>query len=194
MKIKSELKASVASIVAVTAGTVPAAADDFDGFYLGAFAGTQNGWIPNYYGDSYSGDYQFENNVIGGVFAGFNTTLQNDLVVGAEVAFSPNNISSKKDTGSSGSDYEQKSMLDLKFKVGKDLGRTLVYGFAGASFAEYHVGYDYGGNGWNVGLGVEYNVNENFFVGAEATMRGMSNSYEDNATANTLSIRGGWRF
>lgn len=190
MNIKSELKASVASIVAVTAGTVPAAAGDFDGFYLGAFAGIQNGWIPNYYGDAYSGDYAFDNDAIGGLFGGYNFSLGNGLVLGAEVAFSPNDLQ----VPHTGYDYVQKSMLDLKFKVGKDLGRTLVYGFAGASLAEYEIGSDYGGNGWNVGLGVEYNVNENFFVGAEATMRGMNNSYETSASANTLSIRGGWRF
>jgi outer membrane immunogenic protein len=63
---------------------------------------------------------------------------------------------------------ELDSVARLKLMAGADLGRTLVYGTAGAAYAEATVGgVSLSDNGYFVGLGADYALSDQWSVGGE---------------------------
>jgi outer membrane immunogenic protein len=81
----------------------------------------------------------------------------------------------------------------LKLRGGYDLGRTLVYATAGLARVETSLGSD---NGQFGGLGVAYQLSDQFVVGGEV----LTHQFDDingsgvDADATSISLRGSFRF
>lgn len=90
-----------------------------------------------------------------------------------------------------------KDIARLKFRVGADLGRTLVYATAGPTRASADLGgigrHD---NGWFGGVGADYALNDRWTIGAEVLTNQFDN-FGGTATdlkATTASVNVGLRF
>jgi hypothetical protein len=85
------------------------------------------------------------------------------------------------------------SVARLKLRAGYDFGRTLAYVTAGAADVDTSLG---SGSGTFYGIGVAYQVNGRYTVGAEL----LEHSFDDiggsgvDADATTLTLRGSIRF
>ncbi|MEO0903283.1 MAG: outer membrane beta-barrel protein [Pseudomonadota bacterium] len=179
-KARGALHASLAALLLVP--TIASA--DWSGGYAGAQL------------DALVGDDIFIAPVIGGgiavpedsldvdtTFSGFAgyQIQQGDIVLGGEFAIGQANGVTVDDFDA---DLSDTRMIDLKARVGYDLGETLVYGVAGFSQARLldtdDAGIDFLGldldtsTGINYGFGVDYKVNEQFTVGAEYLIRELS--------------------
>lgn len=85
----------------------------------------------------------------------------------------------------------------LKFRVGADLGRTLVYATAGPARASATVGgIDDTDSGWYAGIGADYALNDRWTVGGEV----LTNQFDDfggtgiDVEATTIAAKVGLRF
>jgi maltoporin len=190
----------MASAVALIAGS--AQAQDFDGFYMGLGITTHGGDSP--LGDEPSGDqYSLESTAAASLFVGYNTSVGNGMVVGAELAFNTN-VPGDADEVSSYPDSYGMSMIDLKAKVGGVVSTgarpILLYGFAGLSTGGLTSPFygDYNANGFNYGLGGAMKVSDNFSVGLEVMGRTLESYNGDEGLTNTnhyqVSLRGAFHF
>jgi outer membrane immunogenic protein len=85
----------------------------------------------------------------------------------------------------------------LKFRVGADLGRTLVYATAGPARASADIGGVSGhDNGWFGGIGADYALTDQWTVGGEL----LTNQFDDfnntgtDIRATTATVNVGFRF
>ena len=90
-----------------------------------------------------------------------------------------------------------KDITRLKFRVGADLGRTLVYATAGPARANADIGGVSGrDNGWFGGIGADYALNDKWTVGGEV----LSNQFDNfqntgvDLKATTAAVNVGFRF
>ncbi|MCF6304205.1 MAG: outer membrane beta-barrel protein [Rhodobacteraceae bacterium] len=125
-------------------------------------------------------------------FAGFN--LQNgSFVYGAEAAYSVGSVQQE-----CCDIYQFSDMLDLKARVGIGVGDAVVFGVAGWSMATWEDGGgpDLATSGINLGVGVDYLLNDRFFVGAEYLFRDLNEdaTAEFNAPLKSVQIRAGLKF
>jgi outer membrane immunogenic protein len=129
-----------------------------DGDWGGAYVGAQLG-----YGDVDSNGAGLDGDgAIGGVHAGYRFDY-GQFVAGVELDYDVANI----DLGTGAGDTLD-SVARLKLMAGADLGRTLVYGTAGAAYAEATVGgATLNDNGYFVGLGADYALSDQWSVGGE---------------------------
>lgn len=148
--------AALALALSVPAAGLVAQAAQAQERWTGPYAGVQLG-----YGDfdtdrAATGD---ADGVIGGVHAGYNWDL-GDWVWGAEFSYD----FADADFDGGGSIEE---IARLGGRVGRDLGRTLVYGTAGAAWADADLagGGSNDETGWFIGGGVDYDVSEQWVVG-----------------------------
>lgn len=96
--------------------------------------------------------------------------------------------------------YEE--LLDLKARIGYASGKLLAYGVLGYSTNEYNLNNTVTstGGGISYGLGVDYNISDAVFVGAEYLRRNMDNDAVVpginalDANLSTLSVRVGVSF
>jgi opacity protein-like surface antigen len=126
-----------------------------------------------------------------GVFAGYN--FQNgNMIYGGELRYLHLNLNDDA------SGFEVNSTLDLRARLGFAASEQLmVYGAAGWSIADATAAADFDMDGFNYGVGAEYNVSESFFVGADLTGRqleGTQGIFTYEGTVNTATIRAGFRF
>ncbi|PKP70858.1 MAG: hypothetical protein CVT82_05175 [Alphaproteobacteria bacterium HGW-Alphaproteobacteria-4] len=179
------LKTAVASAIAVSSLAGAAAAQGWNGAYVGAAFGASHG---DYGQNPAEGQFNGTN---GQLFAGYNYQF-GSLAVGGEIATFLGEV-----TVDNPSNY-LRSLTDVKLRFGTTFGSALVYALAGYSFGgsrSYGVDYDF--HGLNYGVGIDYSVNRNFFVGAELLARNIddgSNTYLDTRPMTTASIRAGFRF
>ncbi len=155
-----------------------------DGEWGGAYVGAQLG-----YGkakiDPVDGD-----GAIGGVYGGYRWDL-GKTVLGVEAAYSGSDV---KDD-----DYDAKlkNLGQLKLQAGYDLGRTLVYATAGVAHGKVSVaGADYSDTGYLVGLGVDYQVNDQWTIGGEA-LYNRFDSFDgtgEDLKVPTVSVKAAFRF
>jgi outer membrane immunogenic protein len=146
----------VAPEPAVVAYDAPVQANT-GGEWGGGYVGAQIG-----YGDIKSGGAGLDGNgTIGGVFAGYRADF-GKFVAGAELNYDVSNI----DLGASVGTLD--NVTRLKLIGGADLGSALLYGTVGAAYAEASVGAaTLKDNGYFVGVGVDYMLNDNWSVGGE---------------------------
>lgn len=197
-----------ASAVAATAGGVappppapvvvvpPVIEDPFDGFYVGVEYGHAMGELTELLGSQTfaNGDLDLDNGTAYGVFAGYN--VQNgSLVYGGEIRF----LHFNDFQSSIFPVVELESTIDLRARVGFAAGSAvLVYGALGYSMVDGTVpsgSVDL--DGINYGAGVEYNVTESIFVGADYTGRmveGSAGGFDYEGDVNTATLRLGFRF
>lgn len=152
---------------------------DWTGFYVGGQLG---------YGDVSSNVAGVDGNgAIGGVHMGYRYDF-GQFVAGAELAYNGSNIDLGVPAG------KLDSVTQLKLMGGYDLGSTLVYGTVGAARAKSSVlGSD---NGYLVGLGMDYAINDKWTVGGEFAHHRFNDFTAPgiDLRANTLQIRVGYRF
>ena len=160
---------------------------NWTGFYAGAQLG---------YGDV-SGDLPTTplstsldgNGAIGGLHAGYRYDF-GQFVTGVELAYNTANI----DLGTAG---ELDSVTQLKLMGGYDLGQTLVYATAGAAHAKTTIGgVDRSDNGWLIGVGMDYAINDAWTLGGELTHHRFDDFDGTGADvrANLLQVKLGYRF
>ncbi|WP_323006209.1 outer membrane protein [Pseudorhodobacter sp.] len=128
------------------------------GDWTGLYAGVQLG-----YGDVSSNAIipaLDGNGMIGGVHAGYRHDF-GQFVTGVELAYNAADI----DIGP-GSKLD--SITQLKLMGGYDFGQTLLYATAGAAHGKVSGGPAAGSdNGWLIGIGMDYAINDAWTVGAE---------------------------
>ncbi len=131
-----------------------------DGDWAGGYVGAQLG-----FGDVDSNGGGLDGDgAIGGVHAGYRFDY-GQFVAGAELDYDIANI----DIGAA--DDTLDSVARLKLIAGADLGRTLIYGTAGAAYAEATVGgATRSDNGVFAGLGADYALSDQWSVGGEYLM------------------------
>jgi opacity protein-like surface antigen len=178
----------IAPVVAEPAPVVVAPAPivtDWSGIYGGLSYSKAMGDID--FGD---GSTDFEDGSAPGAFVGYN--FQNGaFVYGAELAYQGFNDLKLDGFGGDG----VHDGIDLKGRLGYSAGRALPYLALGYSMAKYDDGIDddIDLDGVSYGLGLDYLVTDNIFVGAEYLKRDMSSDDPD-VSASTLGLRVGYKF
>ena len=127
-----------------------------------------------------------------GIVGGYNWQ-RGALVYGGEVRMT--GVSGTTWPASGGIEaYE--ALFDLRGRAGYTLGDVMLYGSLGFSrgtatpTAPSRVETD----GMTFGIGVEYNVSDRLFLGADVSRRDLSGAPDFDAEIDTLTLRGGFRF
>ncbi len=177
-----------APLAAQEADSMPASATDWGGFYLGGGFMALDGDL------TYAGNTPPEYGLAGkttAAYAGFN--LQNgQLVYGAEAAYALGGAARDGDTN-----FQFNDVFDVKARLGVGLGDALIYGVAGWSSATWDEnGVGQTANGLNLGLGVDYQVSEGFFVGVEYIFRDLEEGLNADflAPLRSIQLRAGLNF
>lgn len=159
---------------------VPSA--DWSGAYVGAQLG---------YGDIGSGGAALDGNgAIGGVHAGYRFDF-GQFVAGVELDYDKTNI----DLGAGGDKLDD--VARLKLMAGADLGSTLVYATGGAARASATLaGVNRSDNGYFLGAGAAYALNDSWTLGGELLTHRFDNfaSTAVDLKATTVTARLGYRF
>ncbi len=206
MKFDVVKTTGLVSAAALMAGTQGAQAQGFDGLYAGISLNSIGGDSAlNFDDDDYN--YQLNSDAAVGAFVGYNMSMANGMIVGAELSFisdiDGNDTTDDVDDGEDGA-YDT-WLLDTKFKLGTQISAgnmpIMLYGFAGVSLLAGNsaADSDYGTSGGiNFGLGAELNVTDKMFVGLELIGRQMQgyahDGNEDSRQNHTIALRGGFRF
>ncbi|MGR3572107.1 outer membrane protein [Brevirhabdus sp.] len=131
---------------------------NFGNDWSGAYVGAQVGYGNMNSDGAVNGS---GNGPLGGVHAGYQYDM-GSLVLGGELDYNAADISLDNNNGSID------KLARLRGKVGYDLGRTMVYGTAGAAYGEINLaGTSYDENGYTVGAGVDYMLTDNVILGGE---------------------------
>ncbi|MEM7615950.1 MAG: outer membrane beta-barrel protein [Pseudomonadota bacterium] len=153
---------------------------DWTGFYVGGQAGYG-------FGDVEGTDFD---GFLGGLQAGYNYDF-GSYVLGAEVDYNFGELDLDGDAGS----IDQ--IGRFKVKAGYDAGRALIYGTAGAAFADADIGGDdLSDIGWTVGAGIDYLVTDNIIAGVEYLYHNFDD-FDDSGSdvdANTIAAKVSYRF
>lgn len=181
---------SVSSVVAepeVQSVYVAPVAPSWGGFYAGLSAGKASG--DHTYNELWDGgQFDLDGNVFG-AFVGYKYDMQ-PFVLGVELAAVKGPIEETDDA-----DYKFDHVIDLKASAGYSFGKLLVSGIVGYSTAKW----DEGGtssstaDGMSYGLGADYLITDNFFVGAEYLKRNLDTDDFD-GDVDTLQARIGYKF
>ncbi len=197
MKSKTSILLTSAAVLA--AGSDAASSQDWNGAYAGLSYGATSGTSPSQ-PYVYDEGYQLDGSAVG-AFAGLRWQLNDQIVVGGELALSgPIDVSPPASETGNGDGYSFNNLTDLKLTVGTPVGKALVYGFTGVSAGTLEAdGESYSATGMNFGLGVDYKINQKFSVGMEYIARNMSGyssggNPDDLKGANTLSLRASFNF
>lgn len=129
------------------------------------------------------------NGIIGGIHAGYRHDF-GQFVAGVELAYNAADIDV-------GSNVSMDRLTQLKLTGGYDAGPALIYASAGAAHTKLSGGgFSASDNGWVIGLGMDYAINDAWTVGAELT----HNRFDDfdnsgvDIRANLLQLKAGYRF
>ncbi len=186
------------------------AESSFDGVYLGlelgaaAADGTTD--YPVLSGGTVNASFDPDNGRSYGAVVGYNLQ-RGQLVYGAEIRYSNLSQVVQNDTP----DPERRDVqyfADLRGRVGYVRGDLMVYGALGWSWSRFHVhpSANFTGrdsqtslNGFNVGVGVEYNVSKRWFIGADYTYRDMNGGFDEapddlDIDLSTITARVAYRF
>lgn len=140
----------------VVTAPAPVVKQTVDGNWGGGYVGLQLG-----YGKMNS-DPADASGAIGGVHGGYRWDL-GKAVLGAELDYN----GSKIDTDNP--DAKLKDLARLKLSAGYDMGRSLVYVSAGPAHAKAdYAGDSYSDTGWFAGVGLDYQLSDQWTLGGEA--------------------------
>ncbi len=160
--------------------------------FEGPYAGLEFGLLQPSLTEDGTTDLDLDDGSGYGLFAGYN--IQNgSLVYGGELRY----VVFQDAIGLGGAEIE--NVIDLRARVGFAASEQLmVYGAAGYSMADATNGAtSVDLEGFSYGIGMEYNINERLFLGADFTGRDLEGdagglTYEGDA--NTATLRLGLRF
>lgn len=166
------------AIMEVDSVAVPSATD-WNGFYAGVGLGGGNLRL------DYPGRRQDVDVTAYGLFAGYQQKIQNRVIVGAELDY--NNLENDNNGTA--------DLIRLRARAGADFGRFMTYVTVGAAHWD---GGEVSETGLVYGLGVDYQINERFLIGAEYTRH----NFDDVAASvpdtdldlDLFQIRASWRF
>ncbi|MCP2003477.1 MULTISPECIES: outer membrane protein [Buttiauxella] len=170
-------------------------AKSFDGWYVGGNLGYGSGTNQDVSVSPGAGEPHGTprdiDGTIGGIQAGYNWQLDNDIVLGVETGFSGANISGGLNNPSHSSWYDEVDInqaFNLNFKAGYAIGNWLPYVTAGLTVASmelakgcsvnpapavqdcgtaFNTAIDDTRAGYNVGAGVEWKFSDNFSTALE---------------------------
>lgn len=176
-----------AGVLAFNVGSAFAQDQVYD--WSGAYVGVQTGYAEGkslYTNTDFRGEYvdYDPDGFFGGVYAGYNFQLPNNVVLGVDGDLNFTGIKGANDywwlgvTRVPTASAEIKYTAALRARVGYAMGRFLPYVAGGLSVAKYDfdfvstTGFVYYAEsksmvGWNVGLGAEYAATENLILRAE---------------------------
>ncbi len=172
----------------------------WQGFYVGGLTAFETG-EQNYFANDVftNGPWSLEGTTFG-AFAGYNFQ-SGTLVYGAEAAYAIGDVNSDI-PDMFGANYS--SFIDLKARAGYNFGDALVYGVFGGSLGHWEdrTGPPDSGQstGVNYGLGIDYNLSDRMFVGAEYLIRDLEGDFETDPSvgidslSQSAQIRVGLRF
>jgi outer membrane autotransporter protein len=169
----------VAALVALTSASAVAGTSVMaqDGDWTGPYVGLSFGSVTADLGAADQTEQLY------GGFAGYDYDL-GQWVVGAELEFQKAN-----DLTLGGTEIED--FTRLKLRGGYDLGNTLVYATLGGAQVNTSLGNE---NGFLGGIGLEYRVTDQFSVGGEFLSHRFEDVGANDLDANTISLRGTFRF
>lgn len=175
-------------VAACAAGATTANAQSAGEFYGGIGLSTFTG-EHDYDGEIYDVEGNVPSFFVGGDWNMGRYTL------GAEIAFVAGSVF---ETGYE-DEYQYASLVDLKARIGSDLGAIAPYGVAGLSAGTFEFGDPDNSepvSGFLFGAGVSYDVTAQFGVGLEFLSRQMDLFEPDNITGDvqSLSLRGYYNF
>lgn len=176
---------SVSAVVAepqVQSVYVAPAAPSWGGFYAGLSAGKASG------DHTYTDDGQYDlDGTVFGAFIGYKYDMQ-PFVLGMELAAVKGPIEEPEP------EYNFGHVVDLKASAGYSFGKLLVSGIVGYSTAKWDEnGTSSTADGMSYGLGADYLITDNFFVGAEYLKRNLDTDAFD-GDVDTLQARIGYKF
>ncbi|MCK4861381.1 MAG: outer membrane beta-barrel protein [Rhodobacteraceae bacterium] len=160
--------------------------DGWGGFYTGSTSSNSSGDLTYYDGpDSYfSGPFDIDGPSIG-AFAGYN--IQGDtFTYGIEVAYMGSEVGIPPLYSQSFSDF-----TDIKFRAGFAGDRTMIYGVVGQTYATWHDGGaldTFTAKGMNYGVGIDFRIMGQIFVGAEYLVRDLTGYYGTDSPSNGWHI------
>ncbi|MEY8830400.1 outer membrane protein [Sedimentitalea sp. XS_ASV28] len=198
---------STAAGVAVAGNTAPAPVDPvitvpapvveapfWEGFYLGGQLGYA---FSDFNIDSNTISDFDEDNVIGGITAGYLWSLGNGWYMGPEFQYDLTDISvTDADTGTTTS---LDGVARLKLLAGYELGNGMLYGNVGFAYADFDSPdsvLDFDSNSYVVGIGYDWRVGDNWTVGAEymyQTFDGAGSNGGD-VDLNSIYFKAAYRF
>lgn len=140
----------------VTPVSQPVIASGMD--WSGAYAGVQLGYADiDSNGAGLDGD-----GMLGGIHAGYRWDMGN-FIAGAEVDWDSADVDLGDPVAGTLDDVAR-----LKLIAGTEFGRSLIYGTVGVAHANATVaGVDLSDNGWFLGAGLDYAVNDRWSIGGE---------------------------
>ena len=140
----------------VTPVSQPVIASGMD--WSGAYAGVQLGYADiDSNGAGLDGD-----GMLGGIHAGYRWDMGN-FIAGAEVDWDSADVDLGNPVAGTLDDVAR-----LKLIAGTEFGRSLIYGTVGVAHANATVaGVDLSDNGWFLGAGLDYAVNDRWSIGGE---------------------------
>ena len=186
MKIKFILLASAVAFSGISAANAadaiqyqePAptiAAPSFS--WTGGYAGGQigYGWGKSDYTYLFNDGELKPNGFLGGVYAGYNFALENNVVLGVDADVTYNNL--KKDHSTLTADYETKLLWSgaVRARAGYAVDRFLPYLAGGIAFGQVKNSYGLPAintifsdketlTGWTIGAGVDYAATDNLIL------------------------------
>ena len=167
--------------------------------WSGAYAGLSFGALTKGEGTSTFEEVEetakIAGDIIFGGFAGYQT--QNETVVyGGELEIGRANDF----TITSGDDVINRdfTLIDLKARLGQDVGAALIYGVGGLSQVQAFGDFDGEdtARGFNIGVGLDYKINDQFTFGAEYLARQvvLEDETEFDIDFQTLALRATMQF
>ena len=161
--------------------------------------------------DTHYSIHQNMNGILGGVFAGYNYQLSNNVVLGVEADLDASGVRARTtaftnpagvviNSGSSAEDSSTRLPWQgsLSGRLGYAFGNVLLYTTGGVAYAQVKSTYnwlappagriDYGNHGkfgWTLGVGAEYALNQNWSVRGEYRYESFG-SIRDNLVKSSL--------
>lgn len=136
-----------------------------------------------------------DDNVIGGLHAGYDWQFDNGFVLGGEVAYDRSNTAGT----SQGTTVELDNVVRLTARAGFGFGESLVYARGGAAWLDGDVTVDGSTSGasdwgWVAGAGFEQRLTPNVSAGIEALYHDASSFGPADVELWTVQARLSWRF
>lgn len=169
--------------------------------WSGPYAGLSFGRTSGVMNTADFGTFDFADGHAKGAFIGYNLQRGN-LVYGGELAYASVSGMMLSDPDLGGDDTLD-SLLELRGRLGYSLGNALIYGAFGLTKGNYTINtFDKPTlSGTSLGLGLDYKMTDQVFLGLDYTRRKMdgvndnpANAFEFDTPVNALSLRLGLSF